>query len=354
MKHVLVGFALALLGTLALACSASTTAQSPNNAAGETKAAAPAAVMAEGQGLTITLSDVEHRLGPDRLMDLRQREYDARREALDSLLEEMLVEKEAKAQGLSVEKLRAREVDQKTAKPDKAEIEQLYAQNQRRLQGLPKDQASLTVERALVSRNREMRAAAFRRELIQKHRIRVRLDAPRYEVTPPADAPALGPKDAPVTIVAFADYQCPFCHQAQVAVEEILKRYSGKVRLVHRDFPLDSIHPRATPAARASRCAGEQGKFWEYHRGLLAATSDLSDADLKNRAQALGLNLTSFASCMAERGGDAAVQLSLADGNKLGVSATPTFFINGRRLVGAKGVPDFVDIIEDELTRTAR
>jgi protein-disulfide isomerase len=285
---------------------------------------------------------------------MRQREYDSRKEALDALLEEKLLEKEAKARGLTVEELKAREVDQKAEKADKAEVEQLYQQNQRRLAGVPREQALLTVERAVLARNREMRLAGFRRELAKKHGVTIRLEPPRYDVSIPADAPTLGPKSAPVTIVEFADYQCPFCHQAQQAVEEILKRYSGKVRFVHRDFPLESIHPRATPAARASRCAGEQGKFWEYHRGLLAAAGDLSDADLKNRAQGLGLNLTTFDSCLAQPGGEKPVQASLEEGMKLGVAATPTFFVNGRRLVGAKNVPDFVDVIEDELARAGR
>jgi protein-disulfide isomerase len=123
---------------------------------------------------------------------------------------------------------------------------------------------------------------------------------------------------------------------------------------VHRDFPLESIHPRATPAAQASRCAGEQGKFWEYHRGLLASPSGFDEADLKRRAGVLGLNVTTFSSCLAQPGGQKAVLASLEEGQKLGVSATPTFFVNGRRLVGAKGVPDFVDVIEDELVRLGR
>jgi protein-disulfide isomerase len=338
MKHALVRLALLLGGAGALACSASSTAQGRADSAPATGSAATA-VLAEGAGLTVTLAELEQKMGVERLMDLRQREYDARKEALDAL---------------PVEKLREREIDQKAAKPERSEIDQLYAQNQRRLAGVPKDQAFLTVERAVVSRNRELRAAAFRRELIKKHGIRIRLEPPRHEVAVPADAPALGPAKAAVTIVEFADYQCPFCHSAQLAVEEVLKRYSGKLRFAHRDFPLDSIHPRATPAARASRCAGEQGKFWEYHRGLLVPTSDLTDAGLKARAQALGLNLTSFSSCLAQPGGDNPVQASLAEGTKLGVSATPTFFINGRRLVGARSVTDLVDVIEDELARAGQ
>jgi protein-disulfide isomerase len=356
MKHALLRSGLALLAFSCLRCSESTTAQNRevSSAPAATSASSSSGIAAEGKGLSITFSDVDSKLGAERLMDMRQREYDERKQALDALLEEKLVEKEAQAQGISIEQLKKKEIDEKAAKADKAEVEQLYAQNQRRLQGLPKEQALLTVERAVLQRNREVRAADFRRELIKKHGIVVRLDPPRYEVAVPADAPMLGPRDAAVTIVEFADYQCPFCHQAQLAVEQILKRYGSKVRFVHRDYPLDSIHPRATPAARASRCAGEQGKFWEYHRGMLASPSGFEEDDLKRRAGALGLNLTTFSSCLAQPGGDKPIQASLEAGTKLGVSATPTFFVNGRRLVGAKGVPDFVDVIEDELARTSR
>jgi protein-disulfide isomerase len=356
MKHALPHGGLALLAAACLSCSQST-AQSREASTSAAPAAAPAApggIAAEGKGLTITLSDVDTKLGAERLMDLRQREYDERKQALDALLEEKLVEREAKTQGISVEQLKQREVDDKAPKPEKAEIDLLYAQNERRLQGLPKEQALLTVERALLQRGREARAGDFRRELIKKHGIQFRMEPPRYQVGVPADAPALGAKDAPVTIVEFADYQCPFCHQAQLAVEQVLKRYAGKVRFVHRDFPLESIHPRATPAARASRCAGEQGKFWEYHRGLLAQPTNFDEADLKRRAGSLGLDQAKFSACLAQPGGEKAVQASLEEGQKLGVSATPTFFVNGRRLVGAKGVPDFVDVIEDELARTGR
>jgi protein-disulfide isomerase len=359
MSDLLARFGVVLLASGAVSCSASSTAQNRPDTAPASAAAAAApggasAVLAEGAGLTVSLAEIETRMGAERLMDLRQREYEARKDALDALLEEKLVEKEAAAQGLTVEKLREREVVGKAAKPERAEVEQLYAQNQRRFAGVPKEQALLTVELAVASRNREQRATVFRRELVKKHGVKIRLEPPRYEVAVPGDAPALGSPKAGVTIVEFADYQCPFCHQAQLAVEEILKRYTGKVRFVHRDYPLDSIHPRATPAARASRCAGEQGKFWEFHRGLLASGADLSDAGLKARAETLRLNLTSFSTCLAQPGGEKPIQDALADGNKLGVNSTPTFFINGRRLVGARSFTDLAEIIEEELDRVGR
>lgn len=351
---------LALVPALALtapSCSSSR-AEAPVPAASARPAAAsapasPGALVADGGGIAVTEAELAGRIAADALMDVRQKEYELRKEALDEILAEKLLEKEAGARGLAREELERREIDERAAKPDAAEVERFYTQNQRRLGGVPREQGMMTVEMALRSRNREARAAEFRRELLKKHKVRVLLEPPRYPVSVPADAPALGPAAAPVTIVEFADYQCPFCHQAQAAVDEVLKRYSGKVRFVHRDFPLDGIHPRATPAARASRCAGQQGKFWEYHRGLLTVMTELSDDDLRGRAQKLGLDMKAFGACLAEPAGDAFIRAALEEGRTLGVTATPTFFVNGRRLVGARGVPDFVELIEEELARAA-
>lgn len=347
---------LAGMAVLVAGCSSSSKAASPAEAAAAQASRAPAtadttSLYAEGGGISVSRAELEGRIAADQLMDLRQRDYELRREALDDLLGEKLLQKEAAARSLTLDELARREIDQKADKPDPAEIEKLLLQNQRRFAGVPKEQALAAVENAVRARNRDTRASAFRRELVRKHGVKILLEPPRYEVAVPGDAPVLGPAKAPVTIVEFADYQCPFCHQAQGTVDEVLRRYAGKVRFVHLDFPLDGLHPRATPAARASRCAGEQGKFWEYHRGLLTVMTELSDADLKKHAENAGLDVTAFASCLAQPGADAAIRASLEEGRRLGVTATPTFFLNGRRLVGAKQLPDFVAIIEEELAR---
>jgi thiol-disulfide isomerase/thioredoxin len=112
----------------------------------------------------------------------------------------------------------------------------------------------------------------------------------RTEV-PITGAPAKGPEYAPVTIVKFEDFQCPYCKQFQPTVTELLSRYNGKIRLVHKDLPLEAIHPLARPTAEAARCANEQGKFWTYHDKLYASAPKLSAEDLKNYAKELGLNV---------------------------------------------------------------
>jgi protein-disulfide isomerase len=167
-------------------------------------------------------------------------------------------------------------------------------------------------------------------------------------VSVPPTAPSEGPATAPVTIVSFADYQCPYCQRAEQTVAELLRRYPNKLRLVHRDFPLD-FHPRARMAARASYCAGEQGRFWQYHRALLLEPGDYGDAELRARARALGLQEAPFAACLGSERFDAVIAAGIEDGRRLGVTATPTFFINGRMVSGARPVEYFAQVIDEEL-----
>jgi protein-disulfide isomerase len=165
----------------------------------------------------------------------------------------------------------------------------------------------------------------------------------------PAIAPATGPEDAPITMVEFSDYQCPFCQKAEPTVQEVLAKYPGKIRLVHRDFPLDN-HQRAVPVSRAVYCAGEQGKFWEFHRNVYLKPSDFSDEDLKKRAADLGLDAAAFGTCYASNKHDETIRAAAGQGTSLGVTGTPTFFINGRMLVGAQPFEAFRTIIDEELS----
>jgi protein-disulfide isomerase len=164
------------------------------------------------------------------------------------------------------------------------------------------------------------------------------------------DDPSLGAVDAPVTIIEFSDYQCPYCGvwHAQV-FGELIATYGTKVRFVYRDFPLDEIHPEARPAAIAATCAGEQGKYWEYHNLLFTGDLGLSAEARTAYAQRLGLDLERFATCVARAATNDEVDADQRDGLKVGVRGTPTFFINGRPLVGAQPLEAFTSIIDDEL-----
>jgi protein-disulfide isomerase len=151
-------------------------------------------------------------------------------------------------------------------------------------------------------------------------------------------------------IVEFSDYQCPYCHQVESTVKQVLAKYGDKVGFAYRDFPLKAIHAQAEIAAVASRCALEQGKFWEYHDQLFA-TSNLEKDSLIEYARNLKLDDKQFASCLTSNRYLAEIDKDVQEGRKVGVSGTPGFFINGIALSGAQSPDTFARLIDDELTR---
>lgn len=168
------------------------------------------------------------------------------------------------------------------------------------------------------------------------------------------DDPSLGDSNAPVTIVEFGDFQCPFCQKFfQSALPQIKSQYvtTGKARLVYRDFPLP-FHPMAQPAAEAAECANEQGKFWQYHDYIFGHQSELSETNLKAWAATLGLDAARFNGCVDSHKYAAEIKKDAADGQKAGVSGTPSTFINGRLIVGAVPFEQFQQIIEEELKKS--
>jgi protein-disulfide isomerase len=160
-----------------------------------------------------------------------------------------------------------------------------------------------------------------------------------------------GPAGATVTIVEFSDFHCPFCRRAQPTLSELLTRYGDRVKLVYRDFPIDQLHPQARLASEAARCAHEQGRFWPYHDLLYANAPKASPDDLKSYARTTGLELASFEQCLSSGKHRTAVQNDIEEGARVGVTGTPTFFINGRQLGGAQPLERFVEVIEEELAR---
>ena len=347
---------LVLFSALTWACSQGTASEgvASEGGASEKEPAGKGAdkVVAEGDGIRVTQAEVDRRAA-SRLARVRQEEYEARREALEEILAERTLEKEAAARGTTREELLKAEVEAKVPAPGAAEIEAVYQQNRARLGGRTKEDVTPDIERALRQQALAARTSAFGKDLQKKAGIRILLDPPRIEVPIPADAPSLGPSSAPVTIVEFSDYQCPYCRRAQPAIDQLLSHYGDKVRFVHRDFPLDN-HPRAVPSARAARCAGEQDRFWEYHRDLLTAPGDLGDPDLKARAARVGLDAERFSTCLSSDRHENVVRQGLQDGFQASVSATPTFFINGRMVMGARPFEQLQEVVDAELAAGPR
>lgn len=347
-------FLLALSAPL-LSASCTGRGGSPGPSAGtaSSPAASPAptvsgvGVVAEVNGAPILMSELDQKAA-SRLSRLRQEEYDIRRQALDELVAEKLLEAEARKRGVSTEELLKREVTSKTESMPASAVLSIYEQNKPRFGTTPKEQALDRIRAVLEQRSQAERRTAFEKELRSGARVAVRLDPPRAKVAVPDGAPSTGPASVPVSIVEFTDYQCPYCHRAQNVIEQVLARYPGKVRLVHMDFPLDG-HPGALPAARAARCAGEQGRFWEFHKNLMTVNGSLDEADLKGRAQKLGLKAEDFGSCLGSGRHDGTIKAAFEQGEALGVTGTPAYFVNGRMLSGARPIEDFAQVIDSEL-----
>jgi protein-disulfide isomerase len=315
--------------------------------------AAPPGVAATVGNDTISTADLEQSVALD-LARLDQQRQSVLQRKLDQLIGDRLVAQEAARRGVSVDKLLETEVAGKTPAVTQAEVNAFIAQNRARLPRA--DEAELRprvaqyLEGQRVNQQRDLFIAGLRARtpvrtfLKEPEPVRVKID--------PNVGFALGPREAPVTIVEFSDFQCPFCRSVVATLKQLTARYPDRVRLVFRDFPIASLHPDAPLAHEAARCAGEQGQFWPYH-DLLFERTNVTATALKQYAADLKLDAAKFGACLDEGRYRAAISADLEEGARLGVTGTPTFFINGTPLVGNVPIADFQRAIERELARTA-
>jgi len=282
--------------------------------------------------------------------------YDARKEALDQMVDDYLLQQAARKEKLSVADYVKREVDDKAAaEVNDAMAKKFYDENKDKIPALKSAGSYDKIKDRLIAALRQRDAQQQHEQLMARLRkdgaAKILLEPPRVNVDlGAAGHPTLGPKNAPVTVIEFADFQCPFCKRSEDAVKAVREKYGDRVQLVFMDFPL-SFHPHAMPAANAARCAEAQGKFWQYHDALFADQSKLEPNDLKATAKTLGLDTAKFNACLDKNQYDQAIQKDLAEGHKLNVNGTPTFFIDGREVVGAQPTENFVSIIDQELAK---
>jgi protein-disulfide isomerase len=307
--------------------------------------------LAEVDGTAVTRAEVERAAGKS-ISSLRQQLYQLERQKLDEYVGAMLLTREAKSRGISASTLLDQEVNSRIAPVTEAEIEDFYSRNKDRLR-VDLEKVHDQIHDYLREQRLESRKNEFFKTLRSKAKVTTYLKSPpifRADVAVNG-APFKGSERAQVTIVKFEDFQCPYCKTVQATYQELLRRYNGKVRLVHKDLPLDAIHPQARQAAEAARCAGEQGKFWEYHDRLYVDSPKAGVEELKSYGKDVGLNMTAFDQCVTSGKYRAAVQKDLNEGAQLGLTGTPTFFINGREFSGAQPVEAFAAIIDEELAQ---
>ena len=281
--------------------------------------------------------------------------YDGRRKALNEIIAKQFIADASKKAGLSPEAYEEAEYSKRVSEVTDDEVAAFYAANLREMQGRPLEEVAPVITRYLTERKRQ----DARQQLVAELRkagpaVMTALEAPRYEVKVTDDDPSYGSSGAKVTIVEFSDYQCPYCLQAVPILKRIQKTYGDRVRVVWKDYPLTQIHPLALKAAQAAHCAGEQKKYWEFHDRLFDNQSALDTDDLRKHAQAAALDMPRFNSCFDSSKYADRVREGMEMGNRLGVSSTPTLFINGRVLPGAYPYDDLAAIIDEELARLDR
>ncbi len=302
-------------------------------------------VVATVEGKPIAMTELTTALKGE-LLRLDMQRYQAMKNGLDNLIAERLMQLEASKRQISVEQLVQQEIETKVPTVTPEQVKTFYEANKNRIRQ-PLDKITPRIEAYLQQQEQEKRERTFVHELRQRYKVTVALHPPTIDVSSDDD-PFMGPADASVTIIEFSDFQCPYCRRVQPALKKLMKEYEGRVKLVFRDFPLRRIHPQAQKAAEAAQCAADQNKFWPYHDKLFA-TSALFPHDLKNYAKELGLDTKQFDACLDSNKHAQEVEKDLKDGEKAGVSATPSFFVNGQPLSGAASYERFQELVEAAL-----
>lgn len=332
---------LALITVIALsagiACSPEATAQGQGT---------KGTVLATVNGVAITEADVAT---SDAVANL-DREYKRNRHALieESLKAEVqkrILEAEAKSRSVSTEQLLAGIAPEPVTQEA---IDAVYEENRAQLNNVPKAQVEGQIRTYLGQQAQKKARDEFFEALEEKYKVDISFEPLREVVA--ATGASKGPANAPVTIVEFSEFQCPFCSRVNPALEQVRQKYGDKVRIVFRHFPLP-FHQNAQKASEASLCALDQGKFWELHDAMFANQNALAVEQLKEKAVQLGLDAAKFNSCLDSGQKAEAIAVDKRDGEKAGVTGTPGMFINGRFVNGAVPLETLATIIDDELRR---
>jgi protein-disulfide isomerase len=283
------------------------------------------------------------------MRELSEQTFQIREQTLDSMIDDQVLKQEASRLKRSVKDLLDEEVDSQVSVPTSSDVEGYYLGIKDRI-GRPLEEVRPQIIASLTEARRRNAYDNYLSGLRLHARVVVLLAPPRAVVA--VDPKRVrGPANAPVTVVEFSDFQCPYCGAAEDTLHQLTLKYPVQIRLAYRDFPLD-FHPRSRPAAEASRCALAQGKYWQYHDLLFANQQHLEDGDLSKFAGQLGMDLRSFNECLTRKTYADDIRHDVEDGEKLGTTGTPEFFVNGIAVHGAVSLDELSRIVDAELART--
>jgi protein-disulfide isomerase len=301
--------------------------------------------VAEIAGHKVTSDEFEQKES-GKLLQAKYKYYLAERDALDQFIDDQVVEMQAQKEGVTLDELFKRHVSANIQEPTEEQLRFYY-------EGLQTDEPYESARPHIIDTVHQLRVKkahdAYIAELRGQYGVVVELSQPSAHVDIDK-APRLGSDKAPVQIVEFADYECPYCQQVSGDLVRLREQFGDRVSLVYKDFPLP-MHPLAARAAEAARCAGTQGKFWEYHDSLFE-TKRLQVSDLKDQARKLKLDMTRFDQCLDNGEQAAAVKKDAKEGQRLGLQGTPSFFINDHFMTGAIAYTKLRDTVLQELGAT--
>jgi protein-disulfide isomerase len=304
-------------------------------------------MVAEVGGVKVTMAELEQEESA-KLLSAHYQYYQAETKALNELIDKKLLEQKARSENLTLEQLVDRDIKSQVKDPTEDQMKVYY-------EGLETDQPYEAVRGKILEKIRELRTEKARSAYVNALRAQTTVYvtlAPPLANVDTRNSQTLGPQKAPVSLVEFADYECPYCQKVAADVKKLQADLDDKVAFTYKDFPLP-MHARAEKAAEATRCAGKQGKFWEFHDELFRS-KELDFDQLKAQARTLKLDPAEFDKCLDSGEQAEAVERDRKEGLRLGLSGTPSFFINGHFLSGALDYAALRQIVEQQLAAPAQ
>lgn len=299
-------------------------------------------VIAEIGGHPVTAAEVQSK-EESKLLQARYKYYVAERDALEQYIDDQILEMQAKKESVTVEELLKLHASVNAAEPTEDQLHFYY-------EGVQTDEPYETARPNIVDTIHQLRAKkardAYIASLRAEYGVITELSPPSLQVEA-GKSPRLGPEKAPVQIIEYADYECPYCQKVSSALSRLREEFPDQVSLVYKDFPLP-MHSFAVQAAEGARCAGAQGKFWDFH-DYLFSTTKMHVADMKQEARVLQLDGERFDQCLDKREQFSDLKNEAQEGQRLGLTATPSFFINGHFMAGAIGYAKLRETVVREL-----
>lgn len=304
-------------------------------------------VVAVINNVGITQSDLERKQS-GKLLKARDQYFAAERDALNQLIDDTLLEAQARKEGVSVEELLDRHVNSQVKDPTEDQLQVYY-------EGLQTETPYADARQKIVDTIHRLRTDKARAEYVKSLRAASNV---QFMLMPPTadvalgNAPTRGSGNPSVTIIEFADYECPYCQKIHPELKQLEHEFHGQVLFAFKDYPL-AMHKRAEKAAEAARCAGRQGKFWEYHDALFEGKSGLDVGQLKQDARTIGLDGAAFDKCVESGDEAAGVKHDLEEGSRLGLTGTPTLFVNQHVFSGATSYAVLHAMVEEQIAQAS-